>query len=186
LATTCTRYSPWLSRSGFVRRKLSACAGGLDLEREHPTLTVNHTVQRARTGPGNEKRRRSQIIFENAPKTQAGTGRVIVIPSPLLAPLNAQRTDVLAQQQARASWRDYDLLFPATRGTPLEEHSVVSQSNSVGASGSANSGSAIRPAPQAASLSYAQGVPPLQIAEILGHTDPDFTVRTYTHLAGTP
>lgn len=33
----------------------------------------------------------------------------------------------------------------------------------------------------AASLLYAQGMPPLQIAEILGHTDSNFTVRTYTH-----
>jgi integrase len=34
----------------------------------------------------------------------------------------------------------------------------------------------------AASLLYAQGVPELQIAAILGHTDPAFTRRTYTHL----
>ena len=33
----------------------------------------------------------------------------------------------------------------------------------------------------AASLLYAQGVSPLQIAEILGHSDPNFTLRTYTH-----
>jgi hypothetical protein len=29
---------------------------------------------------------------------------------------------------------------------------------------------------------YAQGVAELQIAAILGHTDPSFTRRTYTHL----
>ena len=34
----------------------------------------------------------------------------------------------------------------------------------------------------AASLLYAQGVPELQITAILGHTDPAFTRRTYTHL----
>jgi integrase len=34
----------------------------------------------------------------------------------------------------------------------------------------------------AASLLYAQGVPELQIAAILGHTDPAFTRRTYTDL----
>ena len=34
----------------------------------------------------------------------------------------------------------------------------------------------------AASLLYAQGVPELQISAILGHTDPAFTRRTYTHL----
>ena len=34
----------------------------------------------------------------------------------------------------------------------------------------------------AASLLYTQGVPELQISAILGHTDPAFTRRTYTHL----
>jgi integrase len=34
----------------------------------------------------------------------------------------------------------------------------------------------------AASLLHAQGVPELQIAAILGHTDPAFTLRTYTHV----
>jgi len=34
----------------------------------------------------------------------------------------------------------------------------------------------------AASWLYAQGVPELQIAAILGHSDPAFTRRTYTHL----
>lgn len=34
----------------------------------------------------------------------------------------------------------------------------------------------------AASLMYGQGVPALQIAAILGHTDPGFTLRRYTHV----
>ena len=32
-----------------------------------------------------------------------------------------------------------------------------------------------------AGLLYAQAVRPLQIADILGHSDPNFTLRTYTH-----
>jgi hypothetical protein len=99
----------------------------LDLDGEHTIVTVNQTVQRVRTSASNEERKHSQVIFEDAAKTQAGTGRVIVIPSPLLAPLNAQWTYVLAQRQARAAWNDYDLVFPSTRGTPLEERRVVNQ-----------------------------------------------------------
>lgn len=154
----------------------------LELEREYPTLTVDQTVQRVRTSPGNEKRKRSQVIFEDAAKTRAGTGRIIVIPSPLLAPLNAQRAYVLALQQARAAWTDYDLVFPSIRGTPLEERRVVSEFKI--ALERAGLSTTVRPYDlrhTAASLLYAQGVPPLQIAEILGHTDPNFTIRTYTH-----
>src|SRR5207249_12072887 len=112
----------------------------------------------------------------------AGTGRVIVIPSPLLAPLRAQQAYVLAHQQARAVWTDYDLLFPSTRGTPLEERRVVTEFKA--ALERAGLPTTVRLYDRrhtAASVLYAQGVPPLQIAEILGHTDPNFTVRTYTH-----
>jgi integrase len=154
----------------------------LDLEREHAVLTVNQTVQRVRTNPGNQKRKRSHVIFEDAAKTQAGTGRVIVIPPPLLAPLSAQRTYVLEQQQARGTWADHDLVFPSTRGTPLEERRVVSQFKvALERAGLPTTVRLYDLRHTAASLLYAQGVPPLQIAEILGHTDPNFTVRTYTH-----
>jgi integrase len=34
----------------------------------------------------------------------------------------------------------------------------------------------------AASLLYARGVPELKIAAVLGHADPAFTQRTYTHM----
>jgi integrase len=54
----------------------------LDLDTSRPTLTVNQTAQRVRDNPDGERRKRSRIIFENAAKTQAGTGRAVAIPHP--------------------------------------------------------------------------------------------------------
>jgi integrase len=154
----------------------------LDLKNEHPRLAVNQTVQRVRNSPSSEKRKRSQVIFEDAAKTQAGTGRVIVIPAPLVAPLLLQREYVLGQQQACRTWSEHDLVFPSSRGTPLEERRVVKEFKAaLERAGLPTTVRLYDLRHTAASLLYAQGVPPLQIAEILGHTDPNFTVRTYTH-----
>ena len=87
-----------------------------------------------------------------------------------------------AQQKARAAWTDYDLVFPSTRGTPLEERRVVKEfKTALERAGLPTTVRLYDLRHTAASLLYAQGVPLLQIAEILGHTDPNFTVRTYTH-----
>jgi integrase len=89
---------------------------------------------------------------------------------------------VLERQQARKVWSDYDLMFPSLRGTPLEERRVVKEFKT--ALALAELPPSIRLYDlrhTAASLLYAQGVTPLQIAQILGHSDPNFTVRTYTH-----
>jgi integrase len=42
----------------------------LDLKNEHPRLAVNQTVQRVRNSPSSEKRKRSQVVFEDAAKTE--------------------------------------------------------------------------------------------------------------------
>ena len=154
----------------------------LDLDRKHPTLTVNQTAQRVRDNPDGDKRKRSRIIFENAAKTEAGTGRVIAVPPPLLPLLAVQRAQVIERQLSRKTWADLDLVFPSLRGTPLEERRVVKEFKA--ALEQAGLPNAIRLYDlrhTSASLLYAQGVLPLQIAEILGHSDPGFTLRTYTH-----
>src|SRR5438874_6120551 len=102
-------------------------------------------------------------MFEDAAKTQAGTGRVIVIPSPLVTPLHTQRAYVLALQQARAVWTEYDLVFPSTRGTPLEERRVVAEFKAaLERAGLPTTVRLYDLGHMAASLLYAQGVSLLQ------------------------
>jgi integrase len=74
-------------------------------------------------------------------------------------------------------------VFASTVGTPLEHRRIVKEFKE--ALGRAGLPPAVRLYDcrhTAASLLYAQGVPELQIAAILGHTDPSFTLRTYTHI----
>jgi integrase len=154
----------------------------LSLDTEHSTLTVNQTAQRVRDNPDADVRKRSRIIVEDTAKTDAGTGRVIVIPQPLLPILTAQRARVVERRLARTTWADQDLVFPSVRGTPLEQRRVVKEFKA--ALERAGLSTTIRVYDlrhTAASLLYAQGVLPLQIAEILGHSDPNFTLRTYAH-----
>jgi integrase len=154
----------------------------LALEPPHATLTVNQTAQRVRDNPNGDKRKRSRIIFENAAKTEAGTGRVIAIPPPLLPLLSVKRARVIERQLSRKTWADLDLVFPSLRGTALEERRVVKEFKSaLDRAGLPVSIRLYDLRHTAASLLYAQGVSPLHIAEILGHSDPGFTLRTYTH-----
>jgi integrase len=107
---------------------------------------------------------------------------VVVIPPPLLSLLNAQRARALERQLSRTTWADHDLVFPSLRGTPLEERRVVTEfTAALRRAGLPTTVRLYDLRHTAASLLYAQGVPPLQIAEILGHADPNFTVRTYAH-----
>ena len=138
----------------------------LDLDREHPTLTVNQTAQRVRDNPGGDRRTRSRIIFEDTAKSDAGTGRVVVIPAPLLPLLAIQRASVVERRLQRKTWADLDLVFPSLRGTALEERRVVKEFKA--ALERAALPTAIRLYDlrhTAASLLY---VRPLQIADILG------------------
>jgi integrase len=154
----------------------------LSLDTEHPTLTVNQTAQRVRDNPQADMRKRSRIIVEGTAKTEAGTGRVIVIPPPLLPILAAQRARVIERRLARTVWADQDLVFPSVRGTPLEQRRVVKEFKAaLERAGLSPTIRAYDLRHTAASLLYAQRVLPLQIADILGHSDPNFTLRTYAH-----
>ena len=90
----------------------------------------------------------------------------------------------LAARRVNANrWVDQDLVFASAVGTPLEHRRIVKEFKD--ALGRARLSRAVRLYDcrhTAASLLYAQGVPELQIAAILGHTAPSFKLRTYTHL----
>src|SRR5207237_2745682 len=80
-------------------------------------------------------------------------------------------------------WVEHDLVFASTVGTPVEHRRIVKEfKEALGRAGLPDSVRLYDCRHTAASLLYAQGVPELQIAAILGHTDPAFTLRTYTHV----
>ena len=74
-------------------------------------------------------------------------------------------------------------MFASSRGTPLEHRRIVKVFKwALLRAGLKTTIRLYDCRHTAASLLYAQGVPELQIAAILGHTDPGFTLRTYTHV----
>ncbi len=90
---------------------------------------------------------------------------------------------MLERRAAAEQWQELGLVFTTVYGTPLEERRVVKIfKEALAAAGLSRSVRLYDCRHTAASLLYAQGVPELQIAAILGHTDPAFTRRTYTHL----
>ena len=70
-------------------------------------------------------------------------------------------------------------MFASSRGTPLEHRRIVKVFKwALVRAGLKTTIRLYDCRHTAASLLYAQGVPELQIAAILGHTDPGFTLRT--------
>jgi len=145
-------------------------------------LAVRQTIQRIRTDPRAQRGQRSRLVVDET-KTEAGA-RLIDLPESLTLRLRAHKA-LQSQERLLAGegWQDFGLVFTTVVGTPLEERRIVTVfKDALTAAGLPRSIRLYDCRHTAASLLYAQGVPELQIAAILGHTDPAFTRRTYTHL----
>ncbi len=153
-----------------------------DVDLTERRLAVRQTIQRIRTDPDAQRGHRSRLVVDET-KTDAGT-RLIDLPESLVARLRAHKAlQVLERRAAAEQWQELGLVFTTVYGTPLEERRVVKIfKEALAAAGLSRSVRLYDCRHTAASLLYAQGVPELQIAAILGHTDPAFTRRTYTHL----
>jgi integrase len=162
-------------------------AGGIglrwsDVDLDQGRLAVRQTIQRVRLDPGAPRGRRSQRVIDDT-KSAAGA-RVIDLPESLVIRLRAHKA-LQAQERlvAGEQWHDLGLVFTTPIGTPLEERRVVKIfKEALAAAGLSVATRLYDCRHTAASLLYAQGVSELQISAILGHTDPAFTRRTYTHL----
>lgn len=132
--------------------------------------------------PGTQRGQRSRLVVDET-KTEAGT-RLIDLPDSLVGRLRSHKALQLLERRAAAErWHELGLVFTTIHGTPLDERRVVKIFKEALASGGLSQSIRLYDCRHtAASLLYAQGVPELQIAAILGHTDPAFTRRTYMHL----
>jgi integrase len=153
-----------------------------DVDLVERRLAVRQTIQRIRANPEAPRGQRSRLYIDET-KTDAGT-RLIDLPESLVARLRLHKA-LQAQERLAAGkdWHDLGLVFSTPLGTPLEERRVVRIFKEALAAASLPQSVRLYDCRHtAASLLYAQGVPELQISAILGHTDPAFTRRTYTHL----
>jgi integrase len=152
-----------------------------DVDLEQRRLSVRQTIQRVRTNPDAPLGKRSEVLVDET-KSDAGA-RIIDLPDSLVTRLRAHKALQAQERLATDSWQDYGLVFTTLLGTPVEERRLVRIfKEALFAAGLPGTIRLYDCRHTAASLLYAQGVPELQITAILGHTDPAFTRRTYTHL----
>jgi integrase len=144
-----------------------------DVDLEAGRLTVRRQVQRSRDGSGMisgpTKNKKSRTIR---------LGRVAI--EALKAHRDTQAEDVAS---AKGLWRDPDLVFATTIGTPLDPSNLVGRSFKP-LLGRANLPSIrfhdLRHA--CATLLLSEGVPVKVVQEVLGHSSVSVTMDVYSHI----
>lgn len=88
------------------------------------------------------------------------------------------------EERALVSWKEHDLVFPCTKGTPLEAQHLVNRYFKASLKRAELPADKIRfhdLRHAAASMFIALGYDARTVADILGHSSPDFTLRQYAH-----
>ncbi len=142
----------------------------VDVDLEQEFLSVTHTLQRV----GGELR------FQ-PPKTRSSR-RTVPLPGPCLEALRAHRVAQDKERLAAGSrWRDEDMVFATTVGTPIEPDNLSRSWYKVRAVLG-------EPAPRfhdmrhtCVSLLLAEGAPPHVVQQIIGHSAIDVTMTIYAH-----
>lgn len=86
-----------------------------DVDLDARTISVRYTLLR---GKGSLKERLSQ------PKTKKSVRTVPLSPAPLEALRQHRKRQIQARLQAGPFWQDHDLVFPTSKGTPLNDSNV--------------------------------------------------------------
>ncbi|MDP9365219.1 MAG: site-specific integrase [Chloroflexota bacterium] len=142
-----------------------------DVSLTEGTLRVRHAMQRVDGKP--------RLI---EPKTKKSR-RTLSLPAPVVAALQAQRRRQLEERLlAGDRWRDWDLVFTSTIGTPLEPTNVLKRLQALleGAALPRQRFHDLRHC--CASLLLAQGVSARVVMEMLGHSQIALTMDTYSHV----
>ena len=83
---------------------------------------------------------------------------------------------------AGSAWRDHDLVFPSTVGTPLNPGNLWEAFRALLARAGVPSIRLHDLRHSCATFLALQGVPPRTIMDILGHSDLSTTMQIYTHV----
>jgi integrase len=143
-----------------------------DLDWMTRRLKVQRQLQRTKTG-GN--------LFTD-PKSEAGR-RSVVLSRITISKLRAQRA-VLSYERlfAGARWKDNDLIFPSTLGTPLDLMKLHKDFKGILHKAQLPNLRFHDLRHTAATLMLAQGIHPKVVQERLGHADIALTLNTYSHV----
>jgi integrase len=142
-----------------------------DVDLEAATIRVTQALQRVN----------GRLDFVE-PKSQSSR-RTIPLPATVARALRAHRSRQLEERLAAgARWRESDLVFTTSVGTPLDCRNVTRRFQAAleGAGLPRLRFHDLRHT--AASLMLAQGVPPRVVMETLGHSQISLTMNTYSHV----
>lgn len=109
--------------------------------------------------------------------------RTVLVPAALLSTLATHRARRAEERLlAGARWREWDLVFPSTIGTPQDPRNLLRRFQQLVASAGLPHQRFHDLRHCRASLLLAQGLPPRLVMEILGHSDIRLTMNTYAHV----
>jgi integrase len=134
------------------------------------TIKVNRQIQDIR-GKGS---------VSGAPKTSAGT-RIILLGETTLIQLREQKNRINEESKNCDKWREQDLIFPSSVGTPFEQSHVHKDFAKVLAAANLPKIRFHDLRHTAASLMLNHGVSALVVSKILGHSNPSVTLSIYAH-----
>jgi integrase len=143
-----------------------------DLDLANETLTVRRALQRL-----NGK------LTLTEPKSEASS-RTLALPAVLVTMLKAhQRLQAEERQAMRDGWREHNLVFPSTVGTPMEPRNLSRQfKTALKAAGLPETTRFHDLRHSCATFLIVQGVHPRVVMQILGHSQISVTMNTYGHV----
>jgi len=152
-----------------------------DIDFAKRTLTVNQTVQRICLEGVREKRKGSRLEFCET-KT-ASSYRTLSLSSCLVAVLRAHRANEnKTRLVAGSDWRDLDLVFTTSKGTPIEKSNLHRDYKKILKDAGLPSIRLHDLRHSCATLLLAQGVHPRALMEQLGHSRIGTTMDIYAHV----
>ena len=142
-----------------------------DLDWVHRRLHIQRQLQRQRTG-----------LEFSEPKTAAGR-RVIVLGEATVEKLRKHLDLQLAERQAAAKyWKENDMMFPSSRGTPMDPSNLYHNFKSLLKKANLPDIRFHDLRHTAATLMLQQGTHPKIVQERLGHSNISMTLDTYSHV----
>ena len=140
-----------------------------DVDWDRKTLNIERQVHRVK----------GDWIFE---ETKQGEARTLPLDDHTLEALRRRRVTQSAQRlKAGQTWRDYDLIFTTSRGTPIDERNDRAKWYRLLGEAGVRRVRRHDARHTAGTLQYAQTKDPKHVQTMLGHADPGFTASVYIH-----
>jgi integrase len=145
-----------------------------DINWQNQQIHIRRNLQRILRGG-------KQVRDFSTPKT-ATSNRVIVVGDKTIEVLRFQQREVeLKKMLVKKRWRENDLVFPSSIGTPMSQSNVIKQYSSILKDAGLRHIRFHDLRHIAASIMLNHGIPLLTVSYILGHSQPSTTLNMYGH-----